>query len=124
MNISQSLYNSWMWINNPDIPKPELPVVWGILPESLHRYDSNAVLILQWVLSHHPQHYESFVAILASNSVWGKRIVHLLKDIFLDGSFYNPHDFFQILIPDALRERIDEFSLDEDWKNEWNSFMS
>jgi len=112
-----------MWIDNPDITNPELPVVWGIPPEGLHRYDSNAIVILQWVLSHHPQHYEPFVAILAANSVWGKRIVLLLRDIFLDISFYNPQDFFQILIPDEIRERIDEFSKNEEWKSEWQSFM-
>ena len=110
-----------MWIQYPETLTPELPIVWGIRPENLHRYDPEATAILQLVLAHHPDHYDVFVAVIAAQSVWGKRLPLLLKDIFLDNyQFYNPHDFFGLLIPDALKDRIEEFSKDKEWKNDWN----
>ena len=76
-----------MWIQYPETLTPELPIVWGIRPENLHRYDPEATAILQLVLAHHPDHYDVFVAVIAAQSVWGKRLPLLLKDIFLDKAY-------------------------------------
>jgi len=103
---------------------PELPIVWGIPPDVLHRLHPPSVLILQKVLAHHPQHYDPLVAILAREKVWGKRIELLLKDIFLDEySHYNPFDFFPLLMPEALAARVKELREDEEWRNAWDEVV-
>jgi len=113
-----------MYIQYPTTFTPELPVVWGISPDALHRQHPPSVLILQKVLAHHPQHYDPLVAILAKERVWGKRIELLLKDIFLDNySYYNPFDFFPLLMPEALSDRINELSEDEEWKDAWDEVV-
>ena len=113
-----------MYVQYPTEMAPELPLVWGIPPEALHRHNPPSVLILQRVLAYHPQHYDPLVAILARESVWGKRIELLLKDIFIeDFSQYNPFDFFPLLIPEALADKINELSEDKDWKAEWDEVV-
>ena len=113
-----------MFIQYPDNPTPELPLVWGIPPNALHRENPLSVLILQKVLAHHPQHYDSLVAVLAREKVWGKRIELVLGEIFLDTtSHYNPFDFFPLLMPDALAGRIEELSKDEEWRVEWDEVV-
>ena len=115
---------SFVYIQYPTTMTPELPIVWGIPPDALHRQHSPSVLILQKVLSHHPQHYEPLVAILARERVWGERIELLLKDVFLDNdSQYNPFDFFSLLMPEALSDKIKELSEDKEWKNEWDEVI-
>ena len=110
-----------MYIQYPTTMTPDLPVVWGISPDTLHRHHPPSVLILQKVLAHHPEYYESLVAILAKERVWGERIELLLKDIFLDiYSSYSPFDFFPLLMPDAVLDRINELSEDKEWKNTWD----
>ena len=114
-----------MYVQYPIDTAPELPLVWGILPEALHRNNPPSVLILQRVLAHHPQHYDPLVAILAKERVWGERIELLLKDIFLDNySYYNPFDFFALLMPEALSDKIKELSEDKEWKNEWDEVIA
>ena len=123
MNSCEALYNQSMWVANPENPNPELPIVWGILPEALHRHDPETIVILKFILSHHPQHYEAFVALLAAEAVWGKRIALLLRDIFLDIDFYNPQDFFNLMFSGKIQERIIELSGDSHWKDNWE-YMS
>ena len=110
-----------MWIANPDNLQPELPTVWGVTPEALHRGDSEAVQVLQFLLSHHPQHYDFFVSFLATESVWGKRIPLVLKELISDEASYDPQEFFNLMIPGNLHDRIIELSEDDDWKQNWDS---
>ena len=110
-----------MYIQYPTTMTPDLPVVGGISPEVLHRNHPPSVDILQKILAYHPQHYDPLVAILARERVWGERIELLLKDIFIENFYqYNPFDFFSLLMPEALSDKINELSEDKEWKNTWD----
>jgi hypothetical protein len=110
-----------MWIQNPDNLNPSLPTIWGIPPISLHRGNPDSISVLKYVFAHYPQYYDSFVAFLVAEDVWGKRISILFKEAFLEAEGFNPQHFFTWMMPGAIKLEIESLSNEFDWKEEWDS---
>ena len=94
-------------------------MVWGLKPENIHHHDSEAIQILNIVAADHPDHYPAFIAIAARNELYGKKLAHILRPMFLEGDYYSPVDFWELLLPEAIEQLIEDMSEDEEWREEW-----
>ncbi len=102
---------------NQDGTGREPYTVWGLTPENIHRNNTNAKEIVNFVAAVHPDHYPTFIAVVAKNSLYGDKLLSIFGPVLTKAGPYNPRPFWDLLIPGAIEKLLEDN--DDGWHKEW-----